>query len=244
MSTRDSRKRSLPGFAPVARGLVLIASLAAVGYLLNLSDFGTAFDRAWMDREVLGRGASGIALFVAIAGMFIAVGLPRQIFCFLGGYAYGFAWGTALALAATTVGCIATFYYARFLGRDALRRRFGSRPRRFDHFLERHPFSATLVVRLIPITNNLVVNLMAGVSSVRALPYFVSSAVGFIPQTLVFVLLGTGVQVDAGSQIALAILLFAVSAIIGFAVYRRYRHVPALDAVVDSVSRSAPDSRR
>lgn len=234
MSTRHSSQRSLPAFAPVARGLVLIASLAAVGYLLNLSDFGTAFDRTWMDREVLARGASGIALFIAMAGLFIAVGLPRQIFCFLGGYAYGFVWGTALALAATTVGCIATFYYARFLGRDALRRRFGLRLRRFDHFLERHPFSATLVVRLIPITNNLVVNLMAGVSSVPALPYVASSALGFIPQTLVFVLLGTGVHVDAGLQILLAVLLFLVSAAVGLAIYRRYRDLPALDAVVDA----------
>lgn len=233
MSTRDSRRRSLPAFAPIARGLVLIASLVAVGYLLNLSDFGTAFDRDWMDREVLKRGASGIVLFVAIAGLFIAVGLPRQIFCFLGGYAYGFAWGTAFALAATTLGCVVTFYYARVLGRDALRRRFGARLQRFDHFLERHPFSATLVVRLIPITNNLVVNLMAGVSSVPALPYVVSSALGFIPQTLVFVLLGTGVHVDAGLQILLAVLLFLASAAVGLAIYRRYRDVPALDVVVE-----------
>lgn len=217
----------------LARGLVLILSLVAVGYLLKLSDFGTAFDRAWVDREVLARGATGIAVFIAVSGLFIAIGLPRQIFCFLGGYAYGFVIGTALAVAATTAGCIATFYYARLLGRDSLRRRFGRRLRRFDHVLERHPFSATLVVRLIPIANNFVVNLMAGVSSVRALPYFVSSAIGFVPQTLVFVLVGTGVHVDAGLHIVLAVLLFLVSAVIGLAIYRRYRDLPPLDSVIE-----------
>jgi uncharacterized membrane protein YdjX (TVP38/TMEM64 family) len=70
------------------------------------------------------------------------------------------------------------------------------------------------------------------VSSVRALPYFASSAIGFVPQTLVFVLLGTGVYVDAGLQIALAVLLFLVSAVIGLVIFQRYRNMPVLDAVV------------
>lgn len=233
LSHPHTSKRSTSALPAVARGLILIASLVIVGYVLRLSDFGAAFDRAWVDREVLARGAFGIGLFIAIAGLFIAVGLPRQIFCFLGGYAYGFAWGTALALAATTVGCIATFYYARLLGRDAVRRRYGRRLRRFDHFLGRHPFSATLVLRLIPITNNFVVNLLAGMSSVRGLTYVASSALGFIPQTLVFVLVGTGVHVEAGLQIALAVGLFAASAVIGLAIYHRYRGAPVLDVVVD-----------
>ena len=228
-----SKQQSRSVFIVLARGLALVASLVAVGYLLTLSEFGTAFDRSWVDREVLARGATGVMVFIAVSGLFIAIGLPRQIFCFLGGYAYGFAEGTLLAVAATTIGCIATFYYARLLGRESLRRRFGRRLRRFDHFLERHPFSATLVLRLIPIANNLVVNLMAGVSSVRALPYFASSAIGFVPQTLVFVLIGTGVHVDAGLQIALAVLLFAISAAVGLAIYRRYRDAPALDMVIE-----------
>ncbi|KPK52500.1 MAG: hypothetical protein AMJ84_01115 [Acidithiobacillales bacterium SM23_46] len=229
---RTPKEQNRPALVSLARGLVLIASLVAIGYLLQLSEFGTAFDRAWVDREVLARGTTGVVLFIAVSGLFIAIGLPRQIFCFLGGYAYGFPEGTTLAVAATTVGCIATFFYARLLGRESLRRRFGPRLRRFDHFLERHPFSATLVLRLIPIANNLVVNLMAGVSSVRALPYFASSAIGFVPQTLVFVLLGTGVYVDAGLQIALAVLLFLVSAVIGLVIFQRYRNMPVLDAVV------------
>jgi len=237
------KEQRRPAIVSIMRVLALLATLAAVAYLLKLSEFGAAFDRAWVDREVLARGAFGTALFIAVAGLFIAVGLPRQIFCFLGGYAYGFFMGTGLALAATTVGCIATFYYARYLGRDAMRRHLGGRWRRFEHFLAHHPFSATLVVRLIPITNNLVVNLMAGVSSVRALPYFLSSAIGFVPQTLVFVLVGTGVHVEARAQLAIALLLFVASAAIGFLLYRRYRHTPSLEVVIDS-ARTTLNHRR
>ena len=230
----DSRQRAMRD--KLRRGLILLLSLAAVGYALRLTEFGLLFDRDWMDRVVVDRGAWGASGFVLIALLCIAIGIPRQIFCFLAGYAYGFTLGLVLALVATSLGCVASFYYARWLGGAAMRARLGARWRKFNQLLERHPYSSTLVVRLIPITNNLLVNLAAGLSAVRAMPYFLSSIVGFVPQTLVFVLVGTGVHVDHQWQLLLAVALFVASAALGLAVYRRYRATPALAAVADNPS--------
>ena len=77
-------------------------------------------DIEW-DAEVRGQGALGEGLFVAVAALLVAVGLPRQMVSFLGGYAFGFLAGTVLALAATASGCVLAFGYARLLGRLAYR---------------------------------------------------------------------------------------------------------------------------
>jgi uncharacterized membrane protein YdjX (TVP38/TMEM64 family) len=60
---------------------------------------------------------------------------------------------------------------------------------------------------------------MAGVAP---LPFLAASALGYLPQTAVFALLGKGVRVDGAWQIALAVALMAVSAAIGFALLRRH----------------------
>ena len=61
---------------------------------------------AWIDREVRGKGMPGELLFVAVGGLVTAVAVPRHVVSFLGGYAFGFGLGSALALAATEIGCV------------------------------------------------------------------------------------------------------------------------------------------
>jgi uncharacterized membrane protein YdjX (TVP38/TMEM64 family) len=72
--------------------------------------------------------------------------------------------------------------------------------------------------------SNLVTTLVAGVSSARALPFIIGSALGYIPQTVVFALAGSGVNLDPTRRIGLAVLLFVISGVIGVMLYRKYRH--------------------
>lgn len=226
------------------RGLILIASLVAVGYVLETSHFGAQFNEAWIDREIRGRGLSGELLFIALGGLATALALPRQIVSFLGGYAFGFGLGVVLALLATLTGCVTAFFYARLLGRGFIQRRFGERIRRVDEFLSGHPFSMALLIRLLPAGNNLITNLVAGVSSVRALPFILGSALGFIPQTLVFALVGSGVSVDPTLRIGLAVVLFVLSGVLGVWLYRRHRHGHSLGAEVDAELLEQGDERK
>ena len=57
-------------------------------------------------------------------------------------------------------------------------------------------FTVTLIVRLLPVGNNTAFSLLGGVASVRALPFLAGSAIGYVPQTLVFVLLGKQSFID------------------------------------------------
>ncbi|OHC76215.1 MAG: SNARE associated Golgi protein [Rhodospirillales bacterium RIFCSPLOWO2_12_FULL_58_28] len=212
------------------RGLIMIASLVAFGFLLKTAHL----DKAWIDAEIRGHGAYGDLLFIAVGVLFTGFGLPRQIIGFLGGYAFGFAYGTALAMLASVISCVASFFYARLLGREFVASRFPAKIRSVDDFLHDNPLAMALLIRLLPVGNNLVVNLAAGVSGVRAIPFFLGSAIGYIPQTIVFALAGSGMDLDPELRISLSVALFVLSGIIGVHLYRKHRHGKTFDKDIET----------
>ena len=205
-------------------GLVFLATLIAVGYVIEEGLLQQLLSEAWIDEQVRGKGIPGDLLFVAVGGLVTAVAVPRHIVSFLGGYAFGAGLGTALALAATEIGCVLVFFYGRYIGRPLVSERLRARVRRIEDFLAANPFSMTLLIRLLPVGNNFATCLAAGVSRVPARPFLLGSLLGYLPQTFVFTLAGSGIEMGANFRVALAVLFFVVSGAIGIWLYRRYRH--------------------
>lgn len=215
------------------KGLGLIISLGLLAYFFESSDLGNAINEAWIDGHIRDRGYRGELLFLAMGAVFTAVGLPRQIIAFLAGYAFGLVAGTLFGALAALIGCALTFTYARLFGRGLLSERLGARARRFDAFIHEHPFSMTLLIRMLPVGSNVLTNLAAGISRARAVPFLAASFVGYLPQTIVFALVGSGVDVAPVLKIGMAALLFLASGVLGAYLYHRHRHGVSLDERVD-----------
>ncbi|OYY80359.1 MAG: SNARE associated Golgi protein, partial [Hydrogenophilales bacterium 16-62-9] len=213
----------------ILKGLALMLSLALLGYLFKSSDLGNSVNAAWIDARVRGHGVNGALLFLLMGGLFTAIGLPRQIIAFLGGYAFSIGLGTLLGALAALLGCVLSFGYARLFGKGLLRAKLGERAGRFDHFIHEHPFSMTVLVRLLPVGSNLLTNLAAGISSIRPAAFFSGTLLGYLPQTLVFALVGSGVHIAPTLKLSLAIGLFLISGALGAYLYRRFRHGQSLD---------------
>ena len=213
--------RVLPALRVAARPALLLSGLVAAGLLLRAAGLDGAVDAA---------GRHGPAAFVAAAAAACAVGVPRQVAAYAGGLAFGFWPGAALALVAEGLGCAASFFWARLAARSWaarwLARARGGRLDRLNRFLAANTFTATLTLRLLPVGSNLVLTVLAGVSGVAAGPFLLASVLGYVPQTVVFALLGGGVRVSQGEQMALAVALFGASMALGVWLLRR-RPVPA-----------------
>jgi len=227
----------------ILKGLALMLSLALLGYLFRSSDLGNSVNEAWIDARVRGHGLNGALLFLLMGGLFTAIGLPRQIIAFLGGYAFSIGLGTLLGALAALLGCILSFGYVRLLGKELLRAKLGERAGRFDRFIHEHPFVMTVLVRLLPVGNNLLTNLAAGVSSIRAVPFFSGSLLGYLPQTLVFALVGSGVHIAPTLKLSLAIGLFLITGALGASLYRHFRHGQSLDDKIDAALDDTGSSR-
>ena len=212
----------------VFRGLIVIAVLAAASYLL-----GDVIDQTWVDVHVRGQGVQGELLFLATGWLLSSVGLSRQLIAFLGGYAFGFLPGVLLATLAVVAGCVLTYCVARYLLRAFLLQRYAGRIDRMGRFVHDNTFVMTLLIRLLPLGSNLMVNVAAGVSGVRSVPFFLGSALGYLPQTLIFALVGSGTSVDQFWQVAVAMVLFVAATVLGIWLYRKYRHGMTLDPQLD-----------
>lgn len=229
-SRLDGMKRGM-----LLRGILVILTVAAVVGLLRQADFAYGPDefKLWVDREILGHGLTGILLFVAAGAVFTGIGLSRQILAFVAGYAFGIAAGASLALIAEVAGVIMAFFYARFIGRAYVARKLPGRVKQVDEFLQVNPFLMTLAVRLLPVSNNLAVNLVAGVSSVPVIPFLAASAIGHTPQTVVFAMIGSGLTDGLLIKSVLAVALFVISVWVGVYLYREYRRGKVFDPAIE-----------
>ena len=198
-------------------GLLVICALVLMTYLL-----GDVLDQAWVDSYVRDRGLAGELVFVGLSTLLASVGLSRQIIAFLAGYGFGFSKGVLLAMLAVVSGCIVTFCIARLLLRGFLLKRYSSRIRRVDDFIRDNTFSMTLLIRLLPLGSNWMFNIAAGVSGVRSIPFFLGSALGYLPQMIIFSLVGSGARVDQFWQVAIAMAMFVAAAVLGIYLYRKF----------------------
>jgi uncharacterized membrane protein YdjX (TVP38/TMEM64 family) len=208
--------------------------------LIEASGIADRFGRDFIDATVRGRGLLGEVIFVAVAAAAMSVGLPRQVPSFFGGYAFGFGLGVVLALAATVLGAIVSFFSARFLSRRVFRSGDAGSLGRIGAFLSRETFRAAILLRLLPVGHNLGTNIAAGVSGVRLWPFLAGSAVGYLPQTAIFALMGSGVTVEPTLRVAIAVALFVVSSLIGLHLALRYRALASDGSAEDGPGPDAP----
>jgi uncharacterized membrane protein YdjX (TVP38/TMEM64 family) len=194
----------LRSWQAIGRAVLLAAGLVAGGVLLR----------------VAGPGLLNGLRPTAGGGLLSAAGVPRSVTAFAGGYAFGLWIGLALAMGAQLLGCLATYGWARLIGRDWARRRLGGRWARLHAALLRRPFTATLTLRLLPVGSNLLVTLAAGLAGIPPAPFMSATLIGYLPQSAIFCLLGSGVHIDHGIQIGVAVALFAASAALGLLLAR------------------------
>lgn len=204
---------------PLLRPGLLLCGLLTAGLLVRALP---GIDHTVLSRDLLRDGLHGRIVFICIGMLICAVGLPRQAVGFAGGFAYGLVMGTLLATIANLLACLADLLWARLVARDWARRRLlRGRAARLDGFIAGNPFTAILTLRLLPVGSSLMLSLLAGVLDVRILPFLGATLLGSLPQTVIFVLVGSGARIGHATEIGLGIALFVASAICGGLLLRR-----------------------
>ena len=207
----------------IIKACLAFAVLSLLIWAYNSLDLKRALDHAWLDAQVRALGVWGYPLFILLAAIVTSIAGPRQLMSFAGGYIYGAGLGAALSLAGALIGCAVNFASARLLARDKLRCYLNAHCRRIDAVICRSPFLMTIAVRLLPVGNNTLTSLTAGLSGIPLLPFLAGSAIGYLPMTAVFALLGSGTQIDSSAHIAVGAGLFAASLGLGLYLFKKLR---------------------
>jgi len=179
--------------------LLIVAAAAALFFGLGLNDYLTL-------EYVKGRQAElsefhrqsplmAAALFFALYLIVTAVSLPgAAILTLAGGGLFGLVQGTVLVSFASSLGATLAFLISRYVFREGVQTRFAKQLKAVDAGVAKDGGFYLFTLRLIPVFPFFLINILMGLTALRARTFYWVSQVGMLP--------GTVVYVNAGTQLA------------------------------------------
>ncbi|SDK81454.1 Pyruvate/2-oxoglutarate dehydrogenase complex, dihydrolipoamide dehydrogenase (E3) component [Modicisalibacter muralis] len=179
-----SRKR-LMLLAVVAIAIaVFFASGAYEALTLENIKMQQARFQAWFDAEPWLVAGGFFTAYVAMA----ALSLPgAALMTLLAGALFGLGWGVLIVSFASAIGATLAFLIARLLAQESLERRFARQLAGINRGIEREGAFYLFTLRLVPIFPFFVINLVMGLTRMRARTFYWVSQLGMLPATLVYV---------------------------------------------------------
>ncbi|MCJ8336949.1 MAG: FAD-dependent oxidoreductase [Pseudomonadales bacterium] len=155
-------------------------------------------------------------IFVALVYMALyifitALSIPgAAVLTLAGGALFGLFWGTIIVSFASSIGATLAFLVARLLLKDSAQQRFGDKLKAINQGVEREGGFYLFTLRLVPLFPFFMINLMMGLTPIRAVTFYWVSQVGMFAGTIVYVNAGTQLgQIDSLSGILSPALLFS-----------------------------------
>ena len=191
--------------------------LVAVAVVLFVAMQWSGLDRYFHERpENLAGLADGgwraALVFVVLTAGLMAVGTPRLLFYVLGGMVFGFWVGLLLSLCGSLLGSYIAFRALRWGGQSWFLQRFGHH-RFLRHAIEAQPTVLSVaLVRCLPVSNA-VINVGLALSRVGHGAFLGGTLIGFLPQGVLAVLIGSGVAEDTPGQGAVQLGVAALIAL-------------------------------
>ncbi|MEM5326395.1 VTT domain-containing protein [Paraburkholderia sp. JHI2823] len=148
-------------YTPLSR-FVSLASIARAAHALAATRFG----------PLLVVGAYALAAISSV---------PITLLIVCAGLLFGAIDGSLYALSGSLLAALATYAIGRWAGRDAVRRRAGSRLNRLSKRLGRQGLAAVVVLRVLPLAPFVLVNLAAGASHIALRDYVLGTLIGMGP---------------------------------------------------------------
>ncbi len=144
-----------------------------------------------------------IAIYFALYVLVTALSLPgAAVMTLAGGALLGFWTALVTVSFASTIGATLAFLASRFLLRDWVQGKFGDKLKAINEGVEREGSFYLFTLRLVPIFPFFVINLLMGLTPMRALTYYGVSQVGMLPGTVVYVNAGTQLgQIESAAGI-------------------------------------------
>jgi pyruvate/2-oxoglutarate dehydrogenase complex dihydrolipoamide dehydrogenase (E3) component/uncharacterized membrane protein YdjX (TVP38/TMEM64 family) len=180
-------------------GALAVAAAAAwawqhlgLGTLLTLDNLKASRDA--LQSQVQAQPLAAAAVFFAVYVAAAALSIPGAVILTLAaGALFGLAWGLLLVSFASSLGALLAFLAARYLLRDTIQARFGKALAPINEGVQKDGVFYLLTLRLVPVFPFWLINLLMGLTPMRAGRFYAVSQLGMLA--------GTAVYVNAGTQL-------------------------------------------
>src|SRR5437660_2907403 len=178
-------------YVAVGIGIVL-----AVKYLHVQDLLKSALD--WIGKL----GPWGPVIFIALYVVATVFFIPGSVLTLGAGAVFGVALGSVSVSIGATLGATAAFLVGRYLARDAIARKIEKNEKfaAIDRAVADEGWKIVLLTRLSPVFPFTLLNYAFGLTRVKLSHYVLASWLGMIPGTVMYVYLGSLVNVGAGHR--------------------------------------------
>jgi len=176
--------------------LALVVALVAAFFAFDLGRFlsleyvksAQASFQGLYERHPAAVIGAYFAVYVAVT----ALSLPgAAIMTLVAGAVFGLLVGTVVVSFASSLGATLAMLVSRYVLRDSVKARFGQRLAEIDKGVQRDGAFYLFTLRLVPAIPFFVINLLMGLTAMKARTFYAVSQVGMLAGTIVYVNAGT-----------------------------------------------------
>lgn len=159
-------------------------------HLLTLDGLknGLAQFESWRANDPLLVGGGFLLLYVLVT----ALSLPgAAVMTLAAGALFGLLWGTIIVSFASSIGATLAFLVSRYLLRDSVQQKFGDRLKAINEGVAKDGAFYLFTLRLVPVFPFFLINLLMGLTPIKAATFYWVSQLGMFAGTVVYVNAGT-----------------------------------------------------
>ncbi len=162
-----------------------------------------------------------VLVYIGIYFAVVALSIPgATVLTLLGGFFFGPWAGTLFVNIGATLGAFAIFLIARFFLGETLQKKYEKQLNKFNREISENGKNYMLTLRLIPVFPFFLINILAGLTTLPAITFLWTTALGIIPGSFVYAYIGyagnsiTETRGVFTPQILLALILLSVLSLV------------------------------
>lgn len=195
-------------------GLKLFLLATVIGVLLVINYRYVSISPSTIREWILSFGVWAPIIYIILYTVRPLVLFPASVLSLGAGLAFGALWGTVYTIIGATSGAALSFWVARKLGKNLANTSWKGKAASIQQNMEKQGFIYILILRLLPIFNFDLISYAAGISKVRFVHFLFGTVLGIIPGTFAYNFLGSSFVAGDYTYILVAVVLFALIAII------------------------------
>ena len=185
----------IPIIASVGLAISIVALVLLVHPLRQAVTDALSGDTASLREDLRGFGFGGVLLVLALALSHAIIFYPAEILDAAVGFVYGFWLGMPLIMVGWMLNALVCHQIGRHAARPALVKMFGDeRFSRYEGVIDRGGVTLLLACRMVPIVPFSLFSYVAGSARVPLGTFMWTTAVGYLPLTILFVYLGSKLE--------------------------------------------------
>ena len=162
-----------------------------------------------LEKESMSMPLMSALILIGLKSISAPLGFPGTPLTLIAGSLFGNIFGTIIALIGNTIGATLAFLLSRYVLRDYITNKFGSKyPRigEYDQKIKEKGFTTVIALRLIPLFPFNALNFLLGITSISLHKYVIGSFIGMIPGTFLFVYFGESLRMLSPTNIFFAVV--------------------------------------